>query len=273
VVAGAGTVGLEVASAITRVEVREGRARVSALGAQRFTDLMAGRFALVRADDLQPPRALVGGREALLLVGPDDTKEEAPADALRASEESLKARLERLGFEVKVADARTLLPERARGAALLVLSSSVSSNLLQPWFADLPVPLMVLESTGFEQLGLTGSRWRRDVGPVPPVTEIVIENPGHPLAAGLTGSVRVLSVPLNLRWAAPPASASLIATYAGAPEPAALMFAYERGALTVAGTAPARRVGLFLGNGRVIRALTEQGWRLFDAAVLWCADS
>ena len=76
-----------------------------------------------------------------------------------------------------------------------------------------------------------------------------------------------------MRWGAPAPGATVIASFAGAPEQASLVFGYERGAPTASGTAPARRVGLFLGNGRVIRALTEQGWRLFDAAVLWCAGS
>ena len=67
--------------------------------------------------------------------------------------------------------------------------------------------------------------------------------------------------------------ASAIASYSGAPAQASLLFAYDRDAATADGAAPARRVGLFLGNGRVIRALTDQGWRLFDAAALWCADN
>jgi hypothetical protein len=272
IVSGTGTLRLEVGPAVTRVEVRSGRARVSALNVQHATELQAGQFALVRADDVQPPRAQVGAREALLLTGPDDTKEEpAPAEGLRGSEERLKVRLERLGFQVVVAAASSLTPERAREAALLVFSPSVSSNLLEPAISELPVPLLVLESTGFEQLGLTGRRWRRDVGTAPPLTEVVIEDPAHPLAAGLVGTVRVLAWPLNLRWAAPPPGASLVASYPGAPDQAGLLFGYERGANTATGPAPARRVGLFLGNGRVIRALTEQGWRLFDAAALWCA--
>jgi hypothetical protein len=133
--------------------------------------------------------------------------------------------------------------------------------------------MLVLESTGFEQLGLTGSRWLSDVGPTKAITDITIENAAHPLAAGLSGTVKVLNVPLKMRWGAPLPGASQIATFAGAADQAALLFGYERGAVTAAGPAPARRVGLFLGNGRVIRALTEQGWRLFDAAVAWAAGS
>jgi hypothetical protein len=82
-----------------------------------------------------------------------------------------------------------------------------------------------------------------------------------------------MTTPSKLRWCVPSPSASRIASYAGAPEQASVLFGYDRGAATATGTAPARRVGLFLGNGRVIRALTEPGWRLFDAAVLWAVEN
>jgi hypothetical protein len=269
---GAGTFHLNVGTSVTRVEVKEGRARISALGVQRGTDVESGQMALVSGDDLQPRAQAV--REALLLTGPDDTKEDVPGGgALRGSEERLKARLERVGFEVSVVEAEALTQERARAASLLVLSSSVASNRLQPWIGELPVGLVVLESTGFEQLGLTGARWLRDVGNTPALTEVTIENAGHPLAGGLSGTVKVFNGPMRMRWGAPLPGATSIVTYAGAADPAALLFGYERGAATISGPAPARRVGMFLGNGRVIRALNEQGWRLFDAAVIWAAGS
>ena len=184
IVTGEASVRLEVGATVTRVEVTQGRARVSGLGVQRHTDVSAGQLALVSADELQPARAQAA-REVLLLTGPDGTKEPVPPVGLRISEERLKLRLERLGFQVTVLDAGALTAERARAAALLVLSSSVLSVELGAPFAELPVPMVVLESTGFEQLGLTGSRWRRDVGPAPALAELVITNPTHPLAAGL----------------------------------------------------------------------------------------
>jgi hypothetical protein len=273
IVTGTGNIRFEVGPSVTRVEVKEGHARVSALGVQRGTDVEAGQLALVSADDLQPPRAQAAAREALLLVGPDDTKEgPPPQEGLRGSEERLKVHLERLGFQVIVADAGTLPIERARAAALLVMSSSVSSQLLPPWYTDMPVPMLVLESTGFEQLGLTGQTWLKDVGPTPALAEITITGAAHPLAAGLSGTLRVLTVPVKLRWGSPTPGATRIATWSGGPEQASLLFGYERGAPMVSGTAPARRVGLFLGNGRVIRALTEPGWRLFEAAASWAVE-
>ena len=65
--------------------------------------------------------------------------------------------------------------------------------------------------------------------------------------------------------------AIIVAHYPGGSAHHSAVFAYERGSEMLGGRAPARRVALFLGNGRVIRSLTPDGWRLFDAAVAWSA--
>jgi hypothetical protein len=265
---------LQVSNSSTRVEVLNGKAHVAALGVQRGTEVDIGQVAVVRADDLQPPRALPAVREALLLIGPDDNKEDRPPPpALRGSEEMLKARLERLGFTVRVMEATTLTAEEATAARLLVLSPSVSVTLLAARsFADLPAPMVLLESTAFTAFGLIGERWRRDLGPTQgPIAEVTISNPQHALAGGLSGTIRALSTPRSVRWVATPPGAEDIAGTTYNNEHVSLVFGFEKGATMEAGVAPARRAGLFLGNGRVVRSLTEQGWQLFDAAVTWCA--
>ena len=108
-----------------------------------------------------------------------------------------------------------------------------------------------------------------DMGSSPERDEIVIRRPEHPLAAGLSGSVRVMSQPQILSWGLPAPAAVVIASYTGAAPDVAVIFAYENGAVMAGGTAPARRVGLFLHDGRAVKALNDQGWRLFDAAVAW----
>jgi hypothetical protein len=192
--------------------------------------------------------------------------------ALSSSDRLFKSRLENLGFAVRVADAGEAREAELRRARVVVLSFTIDAGHLPASFPDLPVPIVAVESSAFTQLHLTGPRWMKDVGNGPRLTDLVITNPEHPLAAGLTGQVRVFSHPERLRWAAPAESASAVASYAGAPDDNTLVFAYERGDQTAAGRAPARRAGLFLGNERVVRALNDQGWRLFDAAVSWCAS-
>jgi hypothetical protein len=134
--------------------------------------------------------------------------------------------------------------------------------------------MVALESSAFTRLGLTGPVWKRDVGPTSQrLNEVLITEPKHPLAAGLTGQLAVLAKPQGLRWGLPGEDAIIIARFPGAPNPRpqGAVFAYERGSEMPGGRAAARRVALFLGNGRVVRSLTPDGWRLFDAAVNWSA--
>jgi hypothetical protein len=265
-VLGRGRLVLRVSPQQTAVEVQEGEARVTVAGTARESVLRPGESTVVR-----PGPPLRGGPgpapEALLLVALGEG-----GGTLAGSDRLFKSRLENLGFAVRVADARDASEEELRRARVVVLSFSIDAGQLPPTFQNLPVPIVAVESSAFTQLHFTGPRWMKDVGNGPRLTDLVITNPEHPLAAGLTGEVRVFSHPQRLRWAAPPETASPVASYAGAPDGSSLVFAYERGDLTAAGRAPARRAGLFLGNDRVVRALNDQGWRLFDAAISWCAS-
>jgi hypothetical protein len=267
-VLGRGRLVLRVSPQQTAVEVSEGQARVTTTGTARESVLRPGESTVVR-----PGPPIRGGAgpapEALLLVAVGEGG--GPA-TLADSDRLFKSRLENLGFAVRVVDAGSASEDELRQARVVVLSFTLTAADLPASFQNLPIPIVAVESSAFTQLHFTGPRWMKDVGNGPRLTDVVITNPEHPLAAGLTGAVRVFSHPQRLRWAAPPETASPVASYAGAPEGNSLVFAYERGDLTAAGRAPARRAGLFLGNERVVRALNEQGWRLFDAAVSWCAS-
>ena len=71
----------------------------------------------------------------------------------------------------------------------------------------------------------------------------------------------------GMGWGEPAASAAVAATHRGHP----VLFGYEVGASMVGLTAPARRVGLFLGP-LAGDNLTTAGQQLFDAAVEWAAN-
>ena len=69
-------------------------------------------------------------------------------------------------------------------------------------------------------------------------------------------------------WGKPAPGATIIATIPGEPQHA-VVFAYEKGAtMDYDFSAPARRVGLFLGN-RTFDKLSPDGSALFDAAIDW----
>jgi hypothetical protein len=211
-------------------------------------------------------------RRAVLLLGGQDA--DLP---LRPSsvDEPLRARLEQLGFAVDVVNAENHEAETARElerAQVVVLSPTVYTAELSEELIALPVPMVALESSAFTRLGLTGLAWKRDVGPTDQrFREVMITKPEHPLAAGLTGQAIVLQRRLGLRWGLPGEDAIIVASFPSSPANQSAVFAYERGSETPGGHAAARRVGLFLGNGRVIKSLTPDGWRLFDAAVTWSA--
>jgi hypothetical protein len=226
----------------------------------------------------RPPadRAVVAtgpAQRAALLIAAD-----APARTTGAADELLRTRLEQLGFGVDVVateDHEPVARESVDRAQVVVLSPSIYTDSLTDELVALPVPMVALESSAFTRLGLTGPVWKRDLGPADQrYREVLITNAGHPLAAGLTGQPTVLDHRLGLRWGLPGEEAINVAHFPGSPVAESAFFAYERGSQMPGGRAAARRVAIFLGNSKVIRALTSEGWRLFDAAVTWSvADS
>jgi hypothetical protein len=265
-VIGRGRISLEVSARQTSIQVHQGKARVVVASSARESELFAGQSATVRPEP-SGARLAAAAPEALLLV---TFAQEGGPTALSETDRLLKDRLEGLGYSVTVLEPDDASEEDLSRSKVVVLSFTVTAAALPPTFMDLATPIVAIESSAFTELRFTGPRWAKDVGTGPKLTDIEITDPGHPLAAGFSGAVRVMTRPLRVRWAAPPPAATSVASYAGAPEEKTLVFAYDRGDATAGGPAPARRVGLFLGNEQIVRSLNEQGWRLFDAAVTWC---
>jgi len=117
---------------------------------------------------------------------------------------------------------------------------------------------------------------------------IVITNPNHPLAAGLSGRVQVYRVLREMNWgahlapgaqvvatlapslaAAGDAAANAATDYSGA---AVIYFVPKGGALAEGATATGLRIQYFVENENgpgTYNLMTEDGFRLFDAAVKW----
>lgn len=213
--------------------------------------------------------------EALLVRG---DAPEAPQEA----DQLIVGRLERLGFQVIQASDAEVSRNDLSGRALVVISATSSGQLLRARLPDLglreaPVPVVTCESSTFDLLGMTGPRLdagaatRRAYGSAPDHDSLEIESPGHPLAAGLRGPLRIASAPVALSWGVPAASAISVASLGdGRARPLKVQFAYEKGATMVGLVAPARRVGCFI-SGDAAGHLTAEGWQLFDAGVRWAA--
>ncbi len=199
---------------------------------------------------------------ALLVVG---------SLTLNVTDTNLTTRLESLGYTVVPVDDDLAIPGDAVGKALIVISPSTISTVLDTTFRDATVPIVVAESRIYDEMGLTGTVVDVDNGTANNESQITIINPTHSLAAGLSGTVTVLSSPDQIRWGVPNVNAVTIATLASDSNKYAV-FAYDTGAVMPGLTAPARRVGYFISpaSGPL---LTSDGWLLFDAAVNWAVGS
>ena len=184
---------------------------------------------------------------------------------LSAADEKLVDELERLTFMVKTADDNGPVAE-ADGVGVVVISASSAQNTVAGKFRDTPVPIVVLESYIFGEMGMTGNAQDTDFG-ANTGTQIAITASGSPLAAGLTGNVAICTANGSIHWGVPGAGAEAVAALANNQQRVAV-FAYEKGAAMTGLAAPARRVGFFASQ-TVSDRLNDNGLKLFGAAVEW----
>lgn len=243
-------------------------------GRRRFWELAAAglilavvAFALVRGTGT-PQVASPNRPKILFVVG---------RTPLPPGDERVKARLEGLGFEVTAKPALQVVPSDAAGKALIAVSStSLAADVtdvpgeLTAKFRDTAVPVLAWEPRLYHDLGMiAGVEHQKDWGALRGQSRVVVTNPTHPMAAGLSGPVKVLSSADRISWGRVRPDALVVASMEGDPARAAV-FAYEAGARMPGLTAPARRVGFFLFDTTSLQ-LTPEGWSLFDAAVRWSA--
>ena len=202
-----------------------------------------------------PPKPLAG--TALFVV--------ADAAAVGAGDVAVRQRLEGLGLTISTKSDGKVKATDANGATVVVISSSVDSNLLGTMFRDTAVPLVTWEHALYDSLGMGA-----EGGILADQTAIQVVHAAHPSAAERKGNVTVLTPKGNVRWGTPGANAAIVAYTS---DKHAAQFVYEAGvALTTGAPAPARRVGTFLDAGNA-QQLGADGWALFDASVVWAAGS
>jgi hypothetical protein len=100
-------------------------------------------------------------------------------------------------------------------------------------------------------------------------------DPSHPLAAGLTGRITVYSRPAEINWASNEVLASGVHSVAALPdypEAQTIYFVLPGDSLFDGSPSPNLRISLFTENNNDIgtyHRMTEDGHRLFDAAINW----
>jgi DNA-binding protein YbaB len=210
-------------------------------------------------DDPAPRPRFADTRTRALLVVED-------ASTLRSSDEKLRARLASLGFIVDIAKAPSVVTSDANGHGLVLISESVNPADVGTKFLNSAVPMVVCEPVSFKDLKMTAATSGTDFGTATSQTKLQI-TAGHPLAAGLSGQVTVVTGNSTFVWGNPSSAARKVASIVGSTTKWGI-FAYDTGEAMVGLNAPARRVGFFVGQDTP-GLLKDEGWRLFDAAVTW----
>ena len=193
----------------------------------------------------------------------------AASTTLSTADAAVRGRLEGAGYAPVLRAARPATTADADNKAVVVVSSTVNPADVAAKFRTSIAPVVTWESRIFDDLGMTGPTAATDYGAAGNQSRLDIVQSGHPLAAGLTGRVTVTTAPTTLDWGKPGAGAAVVARLPGTANRVGI-FGYERGAAMVGLTAPARRVGFFLGD-TAASSLTPQGWALFDAAIRWAS--
>ncbi len=119
-----------------------------------------------------------------------------------AGDEALKVFLEGLGHTVTYFDDgedEATTEAAAAAADVVFISESVSSGQIRTEITEVEAPMVITEAWGYDEMGLTlGTGEGLEVA----TTDIEIVAPEHPLTAGLSGTVSVLTDITGVRGAA-----------------------------------------------------------------------
>ena len=176
--------------------------------------------------------------------------------------------LQSKGYHVEMLD-QSVSPNKLNQPDLVILSSTVASKNLKTGWRQLPIPLMTWENDYLDDLAMTGKRLDTDFGEVEKERYLWLVNAPHPLSAHLPAGTRnVYKAQAPMSWGKPGLGATIIATIYGQPEKVAI-WGYEKGAtMDYESLAPAKRLMFFL-NNETFSNLSEDGLKLFDAAIQW----
>ena len=195
---------------------------------------------------------------ALLVVG---------NTTLSSVDTAIRTRLQNLGLSVVVKSATAAVTGDAAGKRVVVISDSVSPTDVNTKFRTVAVPVVTFDPQLFDDMGMTLTA-STNFGTTTSQKNVTITNAGHPMAAGLTGTIQVTTSNTTFAWGKPSTNAVKIATLT-TDSTKATDFGYASGVVMPGLTAPARRVGFFYTASS--SALTTNGALLFDNAIKWAA--
>jgi hypothetical protein len=194
---------------------------------------------------------------------------------LGAGDAAVRTRLQNLGFTVTVlaaSKATAVTGAEADGKALVLISSTITATNVAAKFRNSAVPVVTWEFDLLDDQGMTGTVSGTDFGTFATAqTQLAISNASHPMAAGLSGNVTVVTTASTFTWGKPNANAVKIATLT-TDATKSVIFGYDAGAAMPGLEAPARRVALFMMD-TTAGSFSANGGALFDAAVKWAVET
>jgi hypothetical protein len=172
------------------------------------------------------------------------------------------------GIVVELRNSPTKASEMMDAALIIVgpNSSMFGANHPDPGLKTVPIPVIVSKDGNTTEIGLGNIVNTPEYTAGLPV-KIDIINADHPLAAGLTGTIGVLSTRCRLIRGQNVGPGAIKIATSPVDKTSYAIFAYEKGGMMTGGVpAPARRVGFFWHRPS---AVTDDGAKLFKAAVDW----
>lgn len=187
--------------------------------------------------------------------------------ALSTTDATLRNRLAR-NYNVELANDDTVAPAAVEGAALVVVSASAAEKKLGSRLVGTTRPVLVLKHTFFDEMLMSGSA-AGDQGKTSATTMDIVGYV-HPLAASLSGTVKMQKTEWSVGWARPARSAQVVAQLAPGQ---VTELAYHRGAALADGSAAAGCRVAFPGLSGAVSKWTARtsAWTLFDRAVAYTA--
>ena len=187
---------------------------------------------------------------------------------------AVQEKMEGLGFEVVAALDADVDSTWADGMDFVYVSSTTSSGNITNKFKNAPVPVIMIEPYALDDMGMSldtdTTRYFQAFQ-----RNMVILQEGHFLSAGLTGEVVVVdSLEIQSAQAYPGPEGVLIAEYYRDVTDENMIYgaiyAYEKGAMLADSTVAAERRYFAGWNDKGAGYFTEDGWKLWQAAVDWC---
>ena len=197
--------------------------------------------------------------ETIIVISADDPP--------GAPDQALIDHVAALGFDVEPHSSAEAQPVDVSGAIAVVIGEALSSGSMSDFYRDVAIPLVICESYIFDEMKFspdgTAYNGTDDMS-------IVIVDPAHPIAGGLTGTVEIASQ-VGQIVSSPDMQGDVHVIANTAISGEACIATYETGGLDMEGVpVPARRVSVFVHENNTL-ALTDAGWELFERAVLWAA--